>query len=141
MKNHKQELMVWALLAVFGICGAVSGGNRVLCFGEEGHSKIEQVVETCFKIDVSAASSISSRNCNHEGSECGNCNDVQVSDLFSSSVSEKRTRDFLTPHVAIPGERQSSKLTPITTPRTTDILPVSFSRAFQLVVATTVIIC
>lgn len=144
MKRHTQKsdqkLTVWLLIAIFGFSGAISSGNRVLCVGEDGHSQIEQAVESCCFPNVTLNQDKDSKNDNPEDSECGDCNDIEVSDMVSNNRSIVRSDCEAPPLYASISVLDSRALIHTRIFDKRDIPITSSPAVSQLVVTTTVLI-
>lgn len=91
MKKYIKKLFAYALLVVLGFSGAVSSGGNVLCVGDDGHSRIEQAIDSCCLPIANLESNKSSAGDNHQDAECGDCNDIEVSDLLLTNRSVERS--------------------------------------------------
>lgn len=140
MKRPNQKRTAWILIAIFGISGAVSSGGRVLCIGADGHSQIEQAVEACCIPGVVSDFDRAFNDVNQEDSECGDCNDIEVSNLLSFNRSVIRS-DWESPQLfASINYLDSRALISILAFDKRDILKTLSPTVSYLVVTTTVLI-
>ena len=140
MKRPTQKLTALILITIFGISDAVLSGGHVLCVGAEGHSQIERAVASCCNPDVIFESDRASNSDNHEGAECGDCNDIEVSNLLSNNRSVVRSDCEAPPLYSSINYLDRRALIPVSTFDRRDILITSSPTVSQIVVTTTVLI-
>lgn len=94
MKKYGQKYIAWILISIFGVACSLSSGSRVFCVGDEGHSNIEQAVESCCDPDTSPQSRGPLSGNAREDSDCGDCSDIDISALLSTILKGKSSREF-----------------------------------------------
>lgn len=141
MKRQRQKYIVWAWMSVFSLSFAISGSDSVLCVGDEGHSRIERAVDSCCNVDFLFESDIASKNDNHDDSECGGCDDIEVSNTLSKSASVKRTDDISLRHFVLVGSLHSIDFVSVSFSGFRNVLSFIPATAPQLAVSTTILIC
>jgi hypothetical protein len=141
MKKHSQKYIAWILISIFGVACSVLSGSKVLCVGDEGHSKIEQAVVSCCDQVVPHLSKDDLSSDAHQGDECGDCSDVDVSGLVAIGHKWKSSHD-LTSSDFNSASYINSKLMISSTPSEKKDISQPFNLTFsQLTITNTVLIC
>lgn len=141
MKSGRHNWIAWTLVAIFSASGSFSGMPGILCLSGAGHSRIESSGTSCCNPDISSESDGAFESNNHEDTGCGDCNDIEVSNLLSTYRSVKRSHDFPPPPFTSISRLHSRDLIPVSFFGKRNILPSSSPTISQLVVSTTILIC
>lgn len=140
MNKHSQKVKAWIVISILCVSGAISSGSSVFCVGDEGHSRIERLVESCCDPDVNSESGCAFKSENREDTECGDCIDIEISNLLSTNRSEKSSHDF-SPQLFTSIKRLYSRdLNPVSSYTGQELFPSLFPYTAHLVAITTVFI-
>ncbi|MCP4582227.1 MAG: hypothetical protein GY839_11480 [candidate division Zixibacteria bacterium] len=102
MKLGFLKITAWSMCLIFIVGLSLSGTGYVLCIGDNGHIEFEtscmncrgEAAEIC-KVNVS-----DDAQCDH--SDCTNCSDVEIEDLFWSKRIQKTDSDLPGQFIPIP---------------------------------------